>query len=254
MTHACSVRERASRIIGARTIDLQDLKERFNDFGLDWPKTPISRLRDLRNDLEHFHLSEPLNAVKEAIAQSFPMVVEFFKILGRDPAKELGEAWPIMLNVEEFFNAQKEECNGSLRAIQWPFEFNSFEDLSCPNCRSTLIEQIDPSNDEAQSVEGRCRSCGASLYAEDVAKLAVEAQFGAEAHSAALDGDYEVIGECPGCGEETYVKTRAFHGCAFCGDKYEGECERCHTLMRQGTVAKEALNFCRDCWSEIRTE
>jgi hypothetical protein len=69
------------------------LQPRFKDFGLAWPETPIERLQRLRNDLEHFHPREPLDAVKEAIAQSFPMVAALFKLLDRDPVQELGDAW-----------------------------------------------------------------------------------------------------------------------------------------------------------------
>jgi len=67
---------------GYATVDLAQLKKRFKDFGLDWPDADIGKLQRFRNDLEHLHLKEPVSALKEAIASSFPMVVDFFGTLG----------------------------------------------------------------------------------------------------------------------------------------------------------------------------
>lgn len=68
-------------VMGYTTVDLAQLKTRFKDFGLAWPDANITNLQRFRNDLEHHHLKEPASALSEAIASSFPMVVDFFKIL-----------------------------------------------------------------------------------------------------------------------------------------------------------------------------
>jgi hypothetical protein len=92
---------------GNNTVDFEEVRKRFKDFGLSWPAVPIERLQRLRNDLEHFHPREPLQAVKEAIAQSFLMVDELFKLLHCDPATELGDAWQVMLAERDFFLLRK---------------------------------------------------------------------------------------------------------------------------------------------------
>lgn len=239
---------------GTRTIDLEGLKNRFEDFDLPWPKISIKRLQQLRNNLEHFYVDEPLNAVKEAIAQSFPMVISFFKTLNRDPAKELDEAWPEMLRDRDFFEAQRSECDQSLRAIQWPFRITTFENMSCPNCGSPLIEQIDPTNEEVQDVEGRCRGCGIALSAEKVTGLVLQAEFGLEAHVAAKEGDYDVIADCPACGEETYVTSARFCGCFWCCEEFVGECDCCHAPLRPNTVVEGCQNLCRGCYSDVMAD
>ena len=67
-------------VVGYTTVDLTHLKSRFKDFGLEWPDADINKLQRFRNDIEHHHLKEPVSALGEAIASSFPMVVDFCDI------------------------------------------------------------------------------------------------------------------------------------------------------------------------------
>ena len=88
---------------GDKTVDLQQLQQRFKDFGLPWPKVDIKKLQRLRNDLEHHHLKEPVSALSEAIASSFPMIVDFLVILGEEPQEHLGQVWTTILEQKEAF-------------------------------------------------------------------------------------------------------------------------------------------------------
>ena len=76
-------------IQGYATVDLAQLQSRFRDFALTWPDADIRKLQRYRNNLEHFHLDEPASALREAIASSFPMIVDFFRILEEDPQSVL---------------------------------------------------------------------------------------------------------------------------------------------------------------------
>jgi hypothetical protein len=49
---------------GYTTVDLNQLKKRFNDFGLNWPNADIKKLQEFRNDLEHLHLKEPVSLLR----------------------------------------------------------------------------------------------------------------------------------------------------------------------------------------------
>ncbi len=98
-------------VIGWSTIDFNQMRERFEDFGLKWPKGDFDKLRKLRNQVEHHHWTEPVTALTEAIASSLPMVVDFFAILGQDDPKEkLDSAWDAILECRTAFEKVQKAC------------------------------------------------------------------------------------------------------------------------------------------------
>lgn len=97
-------------VIGWSTIDFNQMRERFEDFGLKWPKGDFDKLRKLRNQVEHHHWTEPVTALTEAIASSFPMIVDFFAILGKDPKEELNSAWDAILERRTAFEKVQKAC------------------------------------------------------------------------------------------------------------------------------------------------
>lgn len=237
----------AHKADGYKTVDLSQLQSRFKDFNLAWPKANIDRLQALRNDLEHLHPKEPLQSVKEAIAQSFPMVEAFFKLLRRDPATELGDAWQSMLEERAFFDGQKKACNASFEKVDWLAEITAHEDFACPFCHSSLIEQLDPSNTVPQEIMGKCRACGIEMGAEQVVQIALGAEYGDDAYIAAKDGGDEVICDCPECGLNTYIMTYDVNGCFWCEYVLKGDCARCHIALTPSNVAYDNNGLCSYC-------
>ena len=230
------------------TVDFDELQKRFKAFDIAWPQVSIGKLKTLRNNLEHFHLTEPIQAVQEAIAQSFPMVDELFKLLRRDPAVELGEAWQVMLEERAFFLAQKADCDASLAELRWLSGITAHEYFSCPKCGSPLIEQRDRSNSLPQDIQGRCRGCGAALNAEEVVELVVDAQYGAEAHYAAKRGGEDVISACHDCGQDAYVSSSdGVNGCFWCECSLSGECALCRIGLTPNNVSEDNPALCGYC-------
>ena len=148
------------QVVGWNTIDFGQMKERFKDFDLKWPEGDFDKLRKLRNQVEHYHLTEPVNALEEAIASGFPMVVDFFAILGEDPKEELGATWDTILAKREAFVKVQSACIASLEKIDWPGPVSDLDRMSCQNCGSSLIGQEDETNTDAQSFEAHCSHCG----------------------------------------------------------------------------------------------
>jgi hypothetical protein len=135
-----------------------------------------------------------------------------------------------------------------LAAVKWLSKIEDYASLACPTCGSSLIEQLDPANTSPQDIQGRCRGCGAAIDGEKVAKLVVDAEFGAEAHVAAMEGNYDVISTCSECGLDTYVmNSDGVNGCFWCEDVVEGECARCYESLTPGNVSSESRYVCSRC-------
>jgi len=124
---------------GYITVDLNQLKKRFKDFGLAWPDADIDKLQLLRNDLEHLHLKEPISVLKEAIASSFPMIVDFFAILNEDPKAQLGASWNTVLSEHMAFMKVQNACVESLEIVEWPADVSRLDRLSCPPVHRPLL-------------------------------------------------------------------------------------------------------------------
>lgn len=212
---------------GYATIDLYQLQQRFKDFGLKWPNANIKKLQKFRNDLEHYHLKEPASALSEAIASSFPMVVDFFEILMEDPQSMLADVWDTILAERAAFQKIQEKCVGSLEIVDWPAEVYHLDQLACPGCGSSLVGQVDAENSDHDCVEGKCYQCGQLFSFENTMEIVVEASYGVNAYELAKNGEQPPIVDCPECGATTYVETGGVSVCFNCKESVAGECARC---------------------------
>jgi len=231
---------------GNNTIDFNDIERRFKKFGLEWPGGPVKKLQKLRNNLEHFYLSEPLKNIKEVIAGSFSTVSKLFQLLDKDPSVELGDTWQIMLDEHSFFEEEKAACASSFSKVKLLAPIENFNQLECSKCGSCLLEQRDPKNTDPQEIEARCRSCATDMTAEFFVAAVVDADYGVDAYIAAKDGCDDVITDCPSCNEPTYVSGNVT-GCYWCGYKLPDKCVRCHTPLSPSNVAWDTTKLCSYC-------
>jgi hypothetical protein len=198
-----------------QTVDFATLGDRFKDFGLK-----IDRANDLnriRNAIEHYCTAETGETVREAIAKAFPVVVDLFNLAKEPPHEALGDTWPVMLEVRAVYERELERCRRSFDNIDWPLKVLADAPLSCPNCSSDLVAQLDPDNGDIQSAECECRSCSAKVDAEKAVERALHAHFEWDSYIALKDGGEDLLGICPECGVEVYVCFGDEVGCAWCG-------------------------------------
>ncbi len=228
---------------GQQTIDLQDLKERFKTFGLEWPDGDIRKLQRLRNELEHYHSETPSAAMSEVVAACFPLVAGFFEILGLDPATELGETWNAMLTQEAFFKRQKAQCDATLSKLPWFDKLTQLDKIECPSCGSALLFQRDAGNDDVAEIDGACRACGQKIGAEGFVEAIVDSEYGLSNYLAIKDGGEREIYDCPECGNETYADGE----CWFCELEISGECGRCHATLTADNIAADNSSICAHC-------
>ena len=131
----------AYETVGHNTIDFTQLAVRFNDFGLKISHADLRDLNRIRNDIEHLYTNDPLDAVREAIAKAFPVVVELFRLAEEDPREVLGEAWQTMLEVRSFYEREREQCEMTFEKVDWKSEALAEAPKLCPQCFSHLVEQ-----------------------------------------------------------------------------------------------------------------
>lgn len=242
---------------GYRTIDLDELRQRFKQFNLAWPSGDIKSLQKLRNELEHFHSSAPTETIRQAIAGCFPLVEGFFKFLGESPAETLESAWEVMLAEEAFFKKQKSDCDQSYSKLPWGESLSNTDMLSCSDCGSSLIFQTDPENDDPSAIAGKCLACGSEYEAEQTVRMIVEAEHGVDDYILVKDGGEPTIHDCPECHQPTYVWDGETNVCYYCDEAVSGECSFCGdslSVTNQSVDNGALCDYCAYRMDKIRRE
>ncbi|MCO6406778.1 hypothetical protein [Hoeflea alexandrii] len=212
---------------GRTTIDFVTIGKRFKDFGLAIDQKALEELNKIRNDVEHLYTQKPREAVREAIANAFPVVVQLFEHMGDRPGDHLGEAWPVMLEAKALYDKELVRCRDSFSKLDWISETVANAGLICPECDSKLIRQRDVENAEQRHIELICSLCGAEPDLDAAIKDTLVGELSGEAYLRIKDGGEDgPLFLCTECGNETYVD---FEGaCAVCGYEYGSpDCDRC---------------------------
>jgi hypothetical protein len=231
--------------VGHRTIDFNDIGSRFKDFGLSIDRTALNDLNRIRNEVEHLYTNTPRESVREAIARAFPVVVDLLRLAEEEP-HILGEAWPIMLEVQALHKRELAACRKTFDNIEWHSTILAEAALLCLNCGSYLVAQDDPSNTKIGLADIRCRACGETSIAEEVVEKSLEAHFEFESHVAAKDGGEPPLGECPECNRNTYIIWHEVNACALCETSLES-CWRCHCSLTPENVSADNSHMCSYC-------
>jgi len=230
---------------GKKTVDIQNIRERFESLGIsvDWNR--LERINRYRNDIEHYYSNLNIQSVQQLISESFLIIRDFIsEHLKKDPQQLLGnKAWSILIKVNEVYEKEKLECNKAIEGLKF---FNdeimlAFEDYSCSECGSGLI--MPTQNDtEATEVEYKCRSCGKTLPYEDLVRLSVADYFSHEVYLSYTDGAESPITDCPECGG---IYLYHEHICSSCGYTATHECQRCGSTIEPEELLCEP--FCSYC-------
>jgi len=236
---------------GYTTVDLAQLQTRFKDFDLPWPNVNIKQLQQFRNNLEHYHLKEPASALGEAIASSFPMIVDFFQILEADPQEHLADVWDTIIAERNTFEKVQAACLASLEGVKWPAPVDGIDKMSCPSCQSSLVGQADATNTDHENIQGKCFQCGAEIGRETLMGLVVKASYEMDDYLMAKDGLNPAITDCPECGSDIYVETGEISICFSCGESAAGECARCSNRIDANDYSFDHPNLCGYCGNQL---
>lgn len=212
---------------GNATIDFVTIGKRFKDFGLTIDQKALEELNRIRNDVEHLYTEKPREAVREAMANAFPVVVQFFEHMEEAPGGHLGEAWITMLEAKTLFERELTSCRDTFSKVAWISGTIAKDGLLCPKCESKLVRQLDPDNTEQGNMELYCRACGDTPEVETTIEASLTDALKGEVYIRIKDaGEDGPQYHCTECRKDTYVD---FEGeCAICGYEYGDEdCYRC---------------------------
>jgi len=216
-----------------KTVDLQQIKERFKSLGIttDWER--FDRVSKVRNDIEHYFPRVSEAQLKEVIANAFVLARDFVvKELGEDPRALLGEdSWVQMLAVSEIYERERQECEDLLNSVEWESDAlaNGVSDVECESCGSPLLRPVAGLARYDESAELECRACGQRTEAQSFVPRAIASALSHEMHLSYHDGNETPYVACPECFEETYVIEEG--QCAHCGHEAEHTCIRCSSTI-----------------------
>jgi hypothetical protein len=230
----------------SKTIDFNELGERFKAFGLKIDRSALAELNNIRNDLEHLYTNATNKMVREAIARAFPVVVDLFKLLHEEPNKHLGESWEVMLEVKLVYDKELAECEASFARIDWKSDSMARALRVCPQCDSRLVRCTDVNTTIHEYADSKCRQCGAEIAAHELIETALKKFFEDDDYQAAKEGAEGMLGSCPECSYETYVMSGEENGCAWCQLEL-GACLRCEEALTPNNVAWDTNEMCSYC-------
>lgn len=234
---------------GKKTVDVQQIQERFESLGIkvDWKR--LEAIRRYRNEIEHYFGNVKAHTVRQYISDCFIIVRDFITDhLGKDPRQVLGQStWDCLVNEKRVYDAEKNECSSRLEKLDWPNKTASIRirDACCSDCSSDLIRPVGPLEADATAHCFECCGCGCQWDYEALLSIACGQAIGSDSYAAVKDGDGPMIGYCPGCGNEGYDATEA--QCAFCGTAGPFECSRCGATILVEELAIDDGRMCGWC-------
>jgi hypothetical protein len=218
---------------GKKTVDVQEIKERFSslEIKVDWKK--FDELNQLRNEVEHYYTDKSPDTVREIVAKSFVLIRDFIgEHLEEQPCHLLGdECWQALLDTADVYAAEEEACRKSLVQIDWKYQTlkNALKKIRCPACHSSLIKTEDEGEYDTSTVL-ICSSCGEEFDFGDVAEQCLSDSLAAETYVAMKEGGETPLDQCPGCHHNTFMLSEEH--CALCDYEQEYiECDMCGTIL-----------------------
>jgi hypothetical protein len=218
---------------GRNTVDAQQIKDRFRDFGIAFDWKPLDAINTIRNQIEHSHLEEPRDAARELLSRAHVVIANLLEdVLCHEPVGTLGkECWGALLENTAVFDKQLRICQDSLATIPWRTEaaVRALPEFVCPRCESVLVRRRE--FEDPSQIELFCAACGEDIEMQEVMAAALEIAFAADEYISKKDGGEPLIEECPDCGAETYVMEEG--ACAACDFKMpdDAECAVCSTSL-----------------------
>ncbi len=195
---------------GKKTVDVQQIKDRFGGLNILVNWTAFDQINKLRNNIEHYYADEAPSVVNEIVSKSFKIIRDFSKTYLEIEVADLLEqsSWEIFLEVDEVYEKEKEESLASFNEVDWTYSSleKAIRHVRCTACDSELVQATKNSVYEpGLSFVLNCKKCGNEFDLENILNDCLEEEFGVEAHISIMDGGYSPYADCPDCNEPTYI-------------------------------------------------
>ncbi len=243
---------------GKKTVEVHDITERLTALGItniEWNR--LSTLQSIRNNIEHYFSTLPAERMKEAVANSLHLIIQFCEpYLGQQPVDILGqECWELMLNEATIYDAELQSCRDNLESVNWPFPEvgESIPKMRCPECDSELL-RVTNTQAIREDINFLCSSCQEEFTYPQIVGPAISEAMAGKNHWRAKYGDQAVTGDCPECGEDTFLLDH--NECASCLYELEyTECEWCgESLGLEDQYLEGTCGYCQNRYDRIMAE
>ncbi|WP_454063560.1 hypothetical protein [Candidatus Nitrospira salsa] len=219
---------------GRKTVDVQQIIERFKSLGIIIKVKALKCILDIRNDIEHYCTPETPSRLRELMADSFIILRNFITTqLNEDPIEILGEdTWKVLLDVAEVYNRELEDCKNEFDKINWKeAEISTIADcFRCSSCQSELIKPHNPEVEDRMEMYFYCRACGEMSEFENIIEAACSKAYEWEDSVAMTDGEVPSVTTCFNCSLETFLREEDFCAACTATRTYE-ECSICSTEL-----------------------
>lgn len=220
---------------GKRTVDLIDIKKRFEHLNIivDWKS--LEELQKYRNNIEHYFDvdKQKANVVGELIAKNFVVIKDFINdVMCYDPESCFSDKiWKTFLQAEALYGFNIDKKIENFQSFKWFSKevMDLFFEHKCSGCNSDLIKIVPSSigSNVAKDSTFECRVCSNTLSYEDFAREIIN-DF-SYSYEVAIDIGRDLIGFCPSCQEESYWADGNI--CLLCGEEGPYYCSRCDEIV-----------------------
>lgn len=241
---------------GKKTVDVQNIKERFESLGITVEWKRLERINKYRNDIEHYYSTMNHESVQQLISDSFIIIRNFIvDELEEEPRDLLGEEyWKILVDVNEVYEKEKQECEDSLENLDYFSDeiLNALKVYNCIKCGSGLLEST---SDTGQAIETsfKCRSCDTEFNYENIVNEAINDYYAADVYLSHKDGGDTPVIDCPSCFKGSYL----FHEgvCVACGNSATHVCSRCSASIPPEEISDDSVcGYCAYMWEKVMAE
>lgn len=239
---------------GKKTVDVMQIKERFNalEIEIEWKR--LEQINKFRNDIEHYYSQLSKSAIETLISNSFIIIRDFIVVhLEQDPKELLGKiSWDTLVKISEVNEKEKYDCMEKLEEVEWKSDtlHEAIKNFHCIECGSNLITINGVPEPEADENTFQCRSCEYIYSFEDIVKESLQECCSYYDYQHGEEAD---LVTCPFCAEETYI----FHEgqCALCGSTAEHTCVRCGSGIQPEEITDGSLcGYCNYVWEKVKDE
>lgn len=231
---------------GKKTVDVQQIRERFKSLGVNTHWDRIEKINEFRNDIEHYHSNLSKDAIRDLLSNCFIVIRDFItEQLAADPRILLGDkSWNILVSVAEVYQKEKETYNYAIDQNDWASVSlgKAIKEISCEGCGSGLIT-LKKTEKNRQDTILVCKSCQAEYGYEEIIEKAIKQYFSYDSYLSFTDGNTTPLINCPECGHDTYVYSE--EQCLLCGASFEHTCGRCGTDIMPEEI--DGSGFCGWC-------